>query len=72
MEARWCHLLEDCRCGGRRYGLPSGNQFRLPLDTCLFCDVNDLIDYGSAGFGVSAEAVALLDAEIARLAATTR
>jgi hypothetical protein len=71
MEARWCHLLEDFLNGDRRYSLPSGDKFRLPLDTCLFCDVNQHIVYESTCFVVGAEAVRLLDLEVVALATST-
>jgi len=71
MQARWCSLLGEGDDGGRKYEKPSGESFELPLDACLFCDVNNHIKYERTCFRVDNAAVTLLDAELAALAKST-
>ena len=64
MDARWAVLQEECDDGSRRYSIPTGPAFTLPLDTCLFCDVNVHIKYNRLNFHVQPEAIASLEQEI--------
>jgi hypothetical protein len=67
MDAQWVDLEEERADGSRTYGLPSGELFSLPLDTCLFCDVDSHIAYNRTNFHITVDGVQILNAEVARV-----
>ena len=67
MRARWCELQEELGDGSYKYDPPSGPVFKLPLETCLFVNVEQDIAYNRTSFVVGATAIANLTEEASKL-----
>jgi hypothetical protein len=67
MLARWCELQEELGDGSYKYDPPSGPVFKLPLEACLFVNVEQDIAYNRKNFVVGATAIANLTEEASKL-----
>ena len=67
MLARWCELQEELGDGSYKYDPPSGPVFKLPLEACLFVNVEQDIAHNRKNFVVCATAIANLTEEASKL-----
>ena len=67
VRAKWREIQQECADGSIKYEPPSGDSFELPLDSCLYVDLDDHITIRRRYAHLDADGVELLEQEAASL-----